>query len=748
MRKSATLLRSAVFLAALLGASATTQAALQSAVPPPAVTPAAVSDAQWSFKDLGAYGPLSLRGVHGQAGVSFGIRLDQVVMRARLKLRYTYSPSMLEELSHLKLMLNNEVIATVALPKSKAGSEVEHEVEIDPRYFSDFNHLAIHLVGHYTTQCEDAMHSSLWATISNRSVLELSLRELDLKNDLALLPAPVFDRRDSRRLELPFVFAGKPDTGVLQAAGVLASWFGVQASYRSARFPTYLDRLPPQHAVVLATNADRPAWLELPPVKAPTLSVRQHPLDPAIKLLLVQGQDVAQLKTAVDALVLGRVAMTGAIATIDKVDYEPRRPAYDAPNWVRTDRPVKFGELVGSADELQAIGHAPDPVRVNLRVPPDLLTWNRLGVPIDLRYRYTPPVEQDNSLLTVSINNQFVQSFRLRPSGKTSTKGNLLVPLLGDGLAQLEDEVVIPAFQVGSNNQLQFQFVTDLHKQGLCKDTSGDLVRAAIDPDSTIDLTPFPHYAAMPNLALFANAGFPFTKYADLAETTVVMPDAATPGDIEAMLFLLGRMGRMTGVPALRVAVAHAAEALKAGDRDLLVIGGSTGAGVLAQWGRSLPALIEQSRRELTPAQGLSSFPRDLLDARRDGAQHWRVALQAQGALAAIMGFESPLQEGRSVVAFAASQPQAAASAIDALEDEGLVGNIRGDIVFVRDRVLESFHIGDTYHVGHLPLWLAIRFHLSAHPLLLALSGLLAGLLLALAAYWHLKRVAARRLDP
>lgn len=711
--------------------------------------PELARDVVWPFSALGAFQPIALQGVDGRSDINFGIRLDEVVTKARLKLRFSYSPAMLPELSHLKLLLNNEVIGTIALPREQAGSEVLREIEVDPRLFTDFNRLEIHLIGHYTMECEDSMHSSLWASISHRSSLELGLKSLNLMNDMALLPAPFFDRRDNRRLELPFVFAGAASPDALHAAAVLASWFGAQASYRSARFPALINELPDRHAVVFVTNANQLAGMPLPPVELPTISVLTHPRDPAVKLLVLQGKDAQQIRSAADGLALGSVVLTGDSATVTSVNYEPRRVAYDAPNWVRTDRPVKLGELVSSPGELQAIGHAPPPVRVNVRVPPDLLTWNRLGVPIDLRYRYTPPVEQDNSLLTININEQFVQSFRLRPSGKTSNeKGRLLVPLLEDGMAQLEDEVIIPAFQVGSNNQLQFQFVTDMHKEGLCKDTAHDQVRAAIDPDSTIDLTPFPHYTAMPNLALFANAGFPFTKYADLAETVVVMPDAAQASDIEAMLFLMGRMGRMTGAPGLRVRLATAAQALKIKQADFLVIGATGGKDLLTQWDKNLPAVIEQGRRVTTPVSPLQAFQRDLLDSRKKNASPWKIDLNAKGPLAAIVGFESPLEDERSVIAITASTAAATASALNALEDDGLVSRMRGDVVFVRDREVDSFEVAERYFVGHLPLWLAIRFHLSGHPILLALLGILAGLLLAFVVHWHLKRVAASRLDP
>ena len=107
---------------------------------------------------------------------------------------------MLADLSHLKVSLNGEPGATIPLPKDTAGREINSEVELNPDYFTDFNHLKLELLGHYTADCEDPHHSSLWATVSERSELELTLRPLELRNDLALLPAPFFDRRDGRRL--------------------------------------------------------------------------------------------------------------------------------------------------------------------------------------------------------------------------------------------------------------------------------------------------------------------------------------------------------------------------------------------------------------------------------------------------------------------------------------------------------------------------------------------------------------------
>src|SRR5689334_14847460 len=60
-----------------------------------------------SFAQLGS-GPMELRGVQAVGGINLGTRLDEVVVAAKLRLRLTYSPSLLPELSHLRIALNGQ----------------------------------------------------------------------------------------------------------------------------------------------------------------------------------------------------------------------------------------------------------------------------------------------------------------------------------------------------------------------------------------------------------------------------------------------------------------------------------------------------------------------------------------------------------------------------------------------------------------------------------------------------------------
>jgi hypothetical protein len=701
-----------------------------------------------SFKQMGAYSPLKLRGVDGSQSLPFSVRLDETITRARLKLGFNYSPALLQELSHLKVLVNEEVIAVFPLPKDKASSGEIREVDIDPRLITDFNRIRLQLIGHYTLECEAPLHSSLWASVSNQSQLELTTRMITLPTDLALLPAPFFDRRDSRRLELPFVFGARPSMETLRASGVIASWLGAQASYRGARFSANFDRLPVQHAIVVATNDELPQSLHLEKVQGPTLAVVSNIDNPAIKYLLVLGRDSDDLKLAADALVLGQATLSGQTATINSIKYEERRAAYDAPNWISTSRAVRFAELVSNQNELQVSGHLPDTIKVSARLAPDLFTWPTRGVPINLRYRYTPPAAIDESTLSVSINNQFIQAFRLFGSQQTGEKNRISLPLIHDTMATSTEEVRIPAFQVGSDNQLQFQFAFGYAKDGKCRADALDLTRAAIDPDSTIDLTGFPHYTAMPNLAYFANSGYPFTKYADLAETVVIMPDTPVAQDVEVFLSTLGHLGRSTGLPGMRFKINKASEINESGDADLLVIGSGSANKLLSGWSQALPNIIDGSKRLFKPMiqndLGLANwFGVDKPDLKLFVGEG---NLNADGTLAAWLGFQSPLKSGRSVIALTASNHDALLSGVDALQDGEKISKIQGDVAFIRNNSIESFRTSEPYYVGSLPWWMVIWYHLSRYPILLSIMGLIAGLILAAWLFSTLQSIAAKRL--
>ncbi|MGI4982359.1 MAG: cellulose biosynthesis cyclic di-GMP-binding regulatory protein BcsB [Janthinobacterium lividum] len=702
-----------------------------------------------SFRQLGVLYPPELRGTDGTVGIPFAVRSDEVVTGAKLHLVYSYSPALITNLSHLKVMVNGVVTATVPLPKEQAGMQVTRDIVIEPRMVTDFNQLAVQLIGHYTMQCEDPAHSSLWTNLSNASSLELTVASLPQANDLGALPLPFFDRRDIRRLALPFVFGAAPGNATLEAAGIVSSWFGSLAGYRGAVFPAELNQLPASgNAVVFATSDERPAGLTLPAIQGPTIAIATQPNDPKARLLLVLGRDASELKTAASALALGQMSLNGQSVTVTALKgVAPRKP-YDAPNWVPSDRAVRFGEL-NVLSGLGVAGYNPDLIRLNLRLPPDLFAWRTNGIPLHLIYRFTPRPSADKSTLNISVNDNFVASLRI----PTYAAGGLSLDALtgsvsADGTVSRAVDLVIPSYLLPSQSQMQFHYYYDYVKNGACRDVPLDNVRGAIDPNSTLDLSSFPHYIAMPDLAAFGNSGFPFTRMADLSETAVVLPDSPGANDYGTYLAALGVLGASTGYPALGVTLARAADVKTVADKDLLLIGAPSNQALLQGWADSMPFSAGAS----TNTFNVSNFAFGLLDWWHGtdraalGPRHAHLSLNGGSGDALVMGFESPLKSGRSVVALVGSTAQNHAELLNMLMDADLVKQLQGGLAIVHARTVSSIASGDVYHAGRLPPLEYLRWVLSAHPMLLALAGLLLAVVIAALLYRMLRRLAARRL--
>ncbi|WP_258794153.1 cellulose biosynthesis cyclic di-GMP-binding regulatory protein BcsB, partial [Klebsiella pneumoniae] len=81
------------------------------------------------------------------------------------------------------------------------------------------------------------------------------------------------------------------------------------------------------------------------------------------------------------------------------------------------------------------------------------------------------------------------------------------------------------------------------------------------------------HFMAMPDLRVFANAGFPYSRMADLADTLVVVPKSPTEGQVATLLETAGGIGAQTGLAAINLRMTDDGSQIKDKDADLLLIG-------------------------------------------------------------------------------------------------------------------------------------------------------------------------------
>jgi hypothetical protein len=200
-----------------------------------------------------------------------------------------------------------------------------------------------------------------------------------------------------------------------------------------------------------------------------------------------------------------------------------------------------------------------------------------------------------------------------------------------------------------------------------------------------------------------------------------------------------------------RFKLLKAADWEQARGTDMLVVAHADSDGLLARWGHNLPALIDKGSRSIRPLDRALGSVMDFFSIdteRRLASAGGKAILEGKGPLAAIAGLQSPLDADRTVVVLTATDTASLQTIANALTDPGKVQSMRGDLSLLRADAVESFRINPVYYVGDLPWWRKIWFALHSYPTLLALVGIVTGLLLSFIVFVGLRSMARRRLNP
>ncbi len=688
------------------------------------VTPGHYQDL-FTLNDTGSP-QIELHGIDSAHSIYFTLPETHVVRSAKIHVFYAFSPGLLPQISHIKLLLNGTLFATVQpTPGQSGGSDArdnEAEFTIPPDLLVHSNTLTIEFIGHYTMVCEDPANTTLWARVHRNTFLDIRGDLLPLADDLKHLPVPFLDQAVTQPPSIPVVFANRPSPKAIQAAGVVASYFGMVSESRAVRFPVHFGDLPQGNVILIAENAaGLPAGLALPTVNGPTVAMRTNPNDPLGKVLVVAGADADQTLIAAQAVALHSEMLAGGQTIIETLQLPGKRRPDDAPRWARTDQTISLWDYA-SSEQLQGDGSAP--LTVYFRVPPDIYYMDRPNALLKLVYRYNSIPIGPISSMQVRINNAFLDSVPLIPGQEVSrtTQKDLPVPV-----------VSLRPF----SNSLSFDYTFQLLKGPGCKDTTPINMQGSILSDSYLDLRGYPHYAPLPNLEIFANAGFPFTRMADLAETTVVLPPTPTEQEIETFVTLLGHFGRQTGFPALRVTVAGP-DALHAGAaNDFLILGAGDDQPAFKQLGDKLPVSMGSGQVQVRDTQGFfvqilhHAWWKLKSDEHTDSGQ-----LIASGTPdAVIQGIESPFAPGadRSIVAIDVRDSSGFEPFLANFLRVQQSSDISGSVSVLHGAQFQSFRIGShVYHVGTVPWWVRLQLWLRQVPWLAAVIVIVLAFLLAI----------------
>jgi cellulose synthase (UDP-forming) len=257
-----------------------------------------------------------------------------------------------------------------------------------------------------------------------------------------------------------------------------------------------------------------------------------------------------------------------------------------------------------------------------------------------------------------------------------------------------------------------------------------------------------PHAVLLPRLELFADAGYPFTQWPDLARAAVILPRTPTPVDYETILDFAGFAGAQTGAIAARLTVSDSEHLADVRDKDLILIGSQGAQPLLSNWAGEMPLTLSGTTMKVNDANESTLLLHPQWPFRRDDSNRLRRAISdGAGAEVFVESFLSPLHENREVVAIIPSGPNAIEAVRALFTPSEREGPVYGGVSISRDGRFESFLVGTAaYHAGEVDRYQYTQVFLIENYWLIPLILLLLALFVVAWVRCSTERVAAERL--
>jgi cellulose synthase (UDP-forming) len=735
----------AIFLAAIaLGTCGRGSASDQ----PHAADVAAPSDANGvtrqviSLKEMGVKSAIEMRGPHSYSAIHFALSHQLVPAQATLNLTYSIDPSLDPQSTTLQINLNGTSIATLRPAPGAAGNAglAMIAIPISSVLLVRNNTVTFEFKGSAVMEREEQAKAHVLCRIAPTSTFDVTGDWLRLGNDLGQLPLPLLDSELQTTTTIPFVFLSPPSPAMLEAAGVVASWFGVMSGSQPARFVASLSEMPPGNAVVLASDRSTlPESFQIPAGQGPVLALRNNPRDPTGSLLVLAGDSESDVLGIARTLALNRGShtvdsATGSSQMGDTLQsaspiVAPTRSRDDAPRWLPISKATPLASCPAEGS-FQTDGSSPIPVYFH--TPPDLFYGEKQSLDLHLNYRYDARLVAPGSALRIAVNGALVSEIPLPPGAATiSHQRSVLIPV--------ED---MRSF--GNTVLFSFDFVPANRDLGSNSVLSGEVLC-----DSALDLHGLGSWTPMPNLQLFADAGFPFTQFADLSRTTVILPSSPSPAEIALYLQLMSHFGSQTGYPALQVTVTGPSNVISEG-RDYLVIGTITDQPAFGSLASLLPASFDGQGIHIRSGGG---FLANIVALQSAATDRWSTLLgrkvrEAPGpddlavSGAVIQEIESPVSPGRSIVTITLRQDSIADDFAATLLDPARHADTSGSLILVKNAELKPLALSVVpYHVGEINGYARMRIYLNQYFVVLLIAALAFSFLCARYAHawmaWH-----------
>ncbi|MEO0758905.1 MAG: cellulose biosynthesis cyclic di-GMP-binding regulatory protein BcsB [Cyanobacteria bacterium J06648_16] len=508
---------------------------------------------------------LRLTGIYPETRLGFTRPKNWEIQSATAIIRYQHSPSLLGDRSFLTARVNDTSIGSVALdaPESQL---VEAVFEIPPELIQDFNDITLFAEQQTSASCTNPSDPTLWTEVMPDSKLILNYTPQPVSLDFSQYPYPFIDTLNLEPNRLAYLKPTTLDTQWLTGLAQLQTVTGRMAAFSelSTQLTDTTDGLRYNDGlVILGTPTEQPilAELDVPfalesgewrdsqgaPVAGDVGVLMLTRLPQGSPVLVVTGNQPEGVAKAVQSLVQSpnRQLGTGPAVLVQTVSELPSPEPRQWPGYLPTDETFSLQKLTLTNGEsipesIMVRGIDPQPIRFNFKALPN----DRFvrGSTMTLDYSYSPQINPRTSAVEVKLDGTTVAAKRLKGRGGNHERFKL----------------ELPGELIRSDTAMEVQFVLQPRETALCGLSSDDQLWGEVHNDTQFSLNRGVA-AEIPDLGLF-QTGFPLTMPQDLSQAAIALPDAPSDSDLETLLALSERFGRLTQADSVKLVAYRASD--------------------------------------------------------------------------------------------------------------------------------------------------------------------------------------------
>ena len=486
------------------------------------------------------YDGLWLRGAFARQELSLQIAPQADIKDAKLAVRHITSIGQLSEHSHLKLGVNNHLIAQ--LPAALAQATSIHEVSLatDDLHIG-FNRLQFDAIQRYTLECQNGSANELWTHIdAERTYLDVTYRRRTFAgrlSDLDQFIVPGIGGVDGLTIVTGDVVSSETLRWGALASQSVANRLAYKVPDVYQLSVSKLDQPEESRSEIIASDliavglANELAGLlnvsaDALAIDESLIEVRPSPLDPTHFLIIVSGGSPEAVDRGLLALSekdfpfpdAGRVILTADQVAISDQQIG-RMP-------LRADTRYRFEDL--NAQDFMMSRQESGSTKVSFDLAPDVVFDPDADIEFRLDLAYGAELNR-GSIVNVFLNGNFRKAIRLsNPDGE----------VLPDYKLQMKADLLKPG-----RNEIEFQVKLVAERSGACTSISRDHLVFSLDASSSFTLPEAESFVALPNLTLMADTGYPYDS-SNTDGFTIVATDAE-PDTLAATWMVAARLGQL-----------------------------------------------------------------------------------------------------------------------------------------------------------------------------------------------------------